>query len=297
MTATMHSRDKDMLHRFLFEHTNVRGELVHLDASWQAALERKEYPAPVLELLGQAFAAATLLSATIKFDGSLTLQLQGNGAVSLLLVQATAQRTVRGLAHWSGQVTHGSLQELMGEGRMAITIDPGEGGERYQGIVALEQDSLAQCLEQYFQQSEQLATRLWLAADSQSAGGMLLQELPRETDDQDAWARDVYLGETIRHDELLQLPAREILHRLYHEEDVRLFEPEPISFRCSCSRERIENMLRGLGHDEAKSILREQGSIRVDCEFCNQRYRFDSVDVEALFAADAAQPGVPTTRH
>ena len=190
----------------------------------------------------------------------------------------------------------GSLDELTGSGRLAITLYPGTMGERYQGIIDLQKDSLAQCLEDYFRQSEQLATRLWLAADGEAAGGMLLQELPRETQDDDAWARDVHLGETIRHDELLQLPAREILHRLYHEEDVRLFEGEPVSFRCGCSRERIEAMLRGLGHGEVLDIIEEQGAVRVDCEFCNQRYEFDRVDVEALFAA-ADQPDVPTTRH
>jgi molecular chaperone Hsp33 len=292
----MNPRDKDTLHRFLFERTNVRGELVHLDASWQAALERKDYPAPVRELLGQAFAAAALLSATIKFDGSLTLQVQASGPVTLLVVQATAARNLRGLAHWRGDIRHGSFAELVGTGRLAITIDPGAMGERYQGIIDLQQDSLARCLEDYFRQSEQLATRLWLAADGESAGGMLLQELPRETQDEDAWTRDVYLGETLRHDELLQLPAREILHRLYHEEDVRLFEGEPVSFRCSCSRERIETMLRGLGPAEVRDILEEQHTVRVDCEFCNQRYVFDVVDVEALFAA-VDQPGVPSTRH
>jgi molecular chaperone Hsp33 len=290
------ARDRDTLHRFLFEHTNVRGELVHLDASWQAALERKDYPPPVQELLGQAMAAAVLLTATIKFNGSLTLQLQGGGPVSLLVVQATPQRNLRGLAHWDGEVEHGSLPELTGGGRLAITIDPGEGRERYQGIVALEQDSLAGCLEQYFSHSEQLPTRLWLAADGVSAGGMLLQQLPRETEDDDAWYRDVHLGETITHEELLQLPALEILRRLYHEEDVRLFDADPVSFRCGCSRERIESLLRGLGRDEVQDILREQGNVRVDCEFCNQRYEFDAVDVEALFAG-SDQPEVPSTLH
>lgn len=292
----MKPRDKDTLQRFLFDRTNVRGELVHLDASWQAALERKDYPRPVRELLGQAFAAAALLSATIKFDGALTLQLQGAGPVSLLVVQATANQNLRGLAHWEGDVRDAALSELVGAGRLAITIDPGGKGERYQGIVALEQDNLAACLEQYFKQSEQLATRLWLAADGESAAGMLLQELPKETDDHDAWARDVHLGETITTLELLTLPAREILHRLYHEEDVRLFEAEPVSFRCSCSRERIENMLRSLGQQEVQQVIAEQGNVGVDCEFCNQHYDFDPVDVEALFAA-ADQPGVPPTRH
>ncbi len=292
----MEARDKDTLHRFLFEHTNVRGELVHLDASWQAALERKDYPAPVRDLLGQAFAVASLLAATVKFKGSLTLQLQGDGPVTLVLVQATAQRSLRGLAHWEGEVKAGSLKEMTGNGRLAITIDPGEGGERYQGIVALDQDDLAACLEGYFTHSEQLATRLWLVANEEAAAGMLLQQLPKETEDEDAWYRDVHLGETITEEELLQLPALEILRRLYHEEDVRLFDGDPISFRCSCSRERIESVLRGLGAREMQDILEEQGKVSVDCEFCNQHYEFDAVDIEGLFAA-SVQPDVPPTQH
>jgi len=289
-------RDRDSLHRFVFEHTNVRGELVHLDATWQAILERHAYPEPVRELLGQAMAAAALLSATIKISGSLTLQLQGSGPVNLLVVQAGANRTLRGLAHWEGDLASGDFRRLVGDARIALTIDPGEGGDRYQGIVAAEGASLAASLEDYFARSEQLATRLWLAADGQRAAGMLLQQLPGSTEDADAWNRDVHLGETVTDAELLGLPTRELLRRLYHEEDVRLFEPEPVSFRCSCSRERIESVLRGLGYDEVQDILQEQGSIKVNCEFCNQAYEFDAVDAERLFAA-SDQPEVPQTRH
>lgn len=292
----MTNRDKDSLHRFLFEKTNVRGELVHLDATWQAALERQDYPAPVRALLGEAMVAAVLLSATIKFDGSLIIQVQGSGPVTMVVVQAGAQRTLRGLAHWEGEVPEGSLTELVGVGRLAITIDPGESGERHQGIVPLERESLALCLEGYFQQTEQLPTRLWLAADDERAAGMLLQQLPQETTDHDAWGRDVHLGETVTREELLELAPREIMHRLFHEEDVRVFDPDPISFRCACSRERIENMLRNLGYEEVQNILQEQGEIVVNCEFCNQCYQLDPVDAEGLFT-ETAQPDVPTTRH
>ncbi|WP_455235252.1 Hsp33 family molecular chaperone HslO [Thiogranum longum] len=292
----MKFRDNDCLHRFLFEHTNVRGEVLHLDASWQALLERQDYPAPVRALLGQATAAATLLAATIKIDGSLHLQLQGDGPVNLLLVEVTSERTLRGLARWSGDLPDASLGALVGNARLMLTIDPGRGGERYQGVVAVEQDNLAAALEDYFEQSEQLATRLWLAADEQRACGMLLQQLPAANTDDDAWKRDVFLGETVTEAELLQLPVRELLYRLFHEEDVRLFDPEPVSFRCSCSRERIETMLRGLGYDEVQEIIKEQGSVGVNCEFCGQSYSFDAVDVEAMFAA-ASQPEVPDTRH
>ena len=292
----MSSRDTDCLHRFVFEHSDVRGELAHLDATWQAVLERKEYPPPVRDLLGQAIVAATLLSATIKIDGSLQLQLQGDGPLSLLLVEVTAQRTLRGLAHWDGEVPAGTLLDQVGDARLTLTIDPGSGGERYQGLVAIEKESLAATLEDYFQQSEQLATRLWLAADEERACGMLLQRLPGKSVDDEDWEHDVCLGETISADELLHLSTRDLLHRLYHEQDVRLFEAEPVSFRCTCSRERIATMLRGLGYAEVQDILEEQGNVSVNCEFCAQGYVFDPVDVERLFAA-ADQPEVPQTRH
>lgn len=290
-------RDKDVLNRFLFEHTRVRGELVHLEGAWKAVLERQDYPQPVRDLLGQAMAAAALLSATIKFDGSLTLQLSGDGPVSMLVVQAKADRTLRGMAHWQDPVPAGPLTALAGNARLGLTIDPGEGMDRYQGIIGLEGEAtLADALEGYFRRSEQLATRLWLAADGERAAGMLLQALPGHDEDPDAWDRTTQLGGTLTDDELLQLGHREILHRLFHEEDVRLFESEPVSFRCGCSRERIENVLRGLGYDEVQSILEDEGVVAVDCEFCRQHYEFDSVDAEQLFAA-SDQPEVPTTRH
>lgn len=288
--------DTDCLRRFVFENTDVRGELVWLDASWRAVLERQPCPEPVRDLLGQAMAAAVLLSATIKFDGYLQLQLQGSGPISLLVIEATAARTVRGIAHWEGDVEGMDFSALTREARLMITIDPGTGGERYQGMVPVEGKSLAETLEHYFARSEQLATRLWLAVDNERAGGMLLQQLPRESHNEEDWNRDVMLGETLTDEELLGLSAQELLHRLYHEEDLRLFESEPVSFRCSCSSERIESMLRGLGYDEVREILEEQGEVDVTCEFCAQSYAYDAVDVERLFAA-ADQPEVPPTRH
>lgn len=292
----MTMRENDCLHRFVFEHTEVRGELVHLDASWRAVLERNDYPPPVRDLLGQAVAAAILLSATIDINGSLHLQVQGDGPLRLLLVEVTAQRTLRGLARWSGDVSTGPLQEQTGTARLVITIDPGAGSDRYQGMVAVERDTLAATLEDYFERSEQLATRLWLAADGHCASGMLLQRLPEDRGDDEDWNRGVFLGETVVADELQTLGARELLHRLFHQEDVRLFEAEPVSFRCSCSAERVEAMLRGLGYAEVRDILVEQGTVEVNCEFCQQLYAYDAVDVERLFAA-AAQPDVPPTRH
>jgi molecular chaperone Hsp33 len=288
--------ERDTLHRFLIERTNVRGEWVHLDATWRAVQERAEYPLAVRRVLGEALAAVALLAATIKFEGSLILQIQGDGPLSLLVVQATGRRTVRGLARWRDEVPQASLREQFGEGRMVITIDQGTGKDRYQGVVGLSGATLAQALDDYFSTSEQLPTRLWLAADSEAAGGLLLQGLPAASADPDAWNRAITLAETLTPDEILGLDAGEVLHRLYHEEDVRLFDREPVSFRCGCSRERVQGVIRGLGLAEARSILEEQGAIEVDCEFCNAHYSFDAVDVEHVFAA-SEQPEAPSTRH
>ncbi len=300
--------ERDSLHRFLIERTNVRGEWIHLDATWKALLERNAYPEAVRGLLGEALAATALLSATIKFSGSLTLQIRGDGAVPLLVTQVQVgrarsgepeghgRRTLRGLAHWQGAPETGPLETLCGRGNMVLTIDPGQGGERYQGIVELQGERLRDALRGYFDRSEQLPTRLWLAADEHGAAGLLLQALPGEVPDPDAWERTVALADTVSTDELLELPAQELLHRLYHEEDVRLFEREPVGFHCGCSRERVTEMIRGLGRKEAENILAEQGGIEVDCEFCGAHYGFDAVDTAAIFSAEG-QPEVPRTEH
>ena len=287
----------DSLQRFIFEHAPIRGEIVHLDATWQAVLERRDYPPRVRDVLGELMAASALLTSTLKFDGRLIMQVQGSGPVNLLVVECTSNRTMRAIAQWNGEVPDAPLAELVGNGRLAVTIDPLKGKERYQAIVSLEGMTVAEAFENYFARSEQLDTRLWLAADRNQVAGMLLQRLPDSPQpDEDAWMRAVHLGSTITREELLALPVREIIRRLYHEEDIRLFSRVPVSFRCSCSRERVEAVLRMLGHEEIRSILAEQGSIRVDCEFCGGRYEFDSIDAEQLFAALHAIPAAPT-RH
>ena len=287
--------DNDRLQRFIIENTPVRGELVRLNATWQAILERSDYPDNVRKLLGEAMAACALLAATIKFDGSLILQIRGDGPLHLLVAHATSGGTLRGVARWHGEVPAAGLHDIFGNGQMALTIEPTQ-GEPYQGIIALQGEQLKHAIENYFRQSEQLNTVLWLASDEQACAGFLLQEMPGDSEDTDAWDRASHLAATLTPDELLRLPAIELLHRLFHEEDVRLFEAEPVSFRCSCSRERIGSMLISLGANEVQDILQEQGRIKVDCEFCNAHYEFDSVDVEALFAA-SNQPPVPDTRH
>ena len=289
--------DRDTLSRFLFEHAEVRGEVVRLDATWRAVLECHDYPEPVRNLLGEMMAAAALLVATLKFEGALIMQMQGNGPVTLLVVECSSEFHLRATAKWREDLVPGDIAALLGHGKFVITIDPKSSSQIYQGIVALEGTTVAEVLEHYMLQSEQLETRLWLASDDEQACGLLLQRLPENaSEDTDAWNRALNLGNTLSTPELLNLPPREILHRLFHEEDLRLFEPHPVSFRCTCSRERVANMLRLLGLDEVHSIIEEQGKIDVDCEFCNRHYSFDVVDVEQLFAAEVVtQPG--QTRH
>ncbi|HEX22793.1 MAG TPA: Hsp33 family molecular chaperone HslO [Chromatiales bacterium] len=278
-------KERDTLHNFLFEHAAIRGDMVHLDATWREVLKRHEYPAPLRSLLGELMVAAALLTARLKFEGSLTLQLQGSGPVTLGVVECSSERLMRGLLRWEGDIEPGPLHQLMGTGQLVITIEQRRTGERYQGVVDVAGDSIAEAIERYLAQSEQLETRLWLVANEQSAAGLLVQRMPTrdEAEDVDAWPRVVQLADTVKDEELLGLDAHEILHRLFFEEDVRLFEALPVAFRCGCSFERVENTLRMLGHDEIRSIIEERGTVDVTCEFCNQKYVFDAVDAEALF--------------
>ncbi|MBU3903450.1 MAG: Hsp33 family molecular chaperone HslO [Gammaproteobacteria bacterium] len=264
----------------------LRGEIVRLDDVWQHVIDRHDYPPVLRDMMGELCVAAVLLAATLKLDGSMVLQVHGKGAVKLLVVECSGDLELRATAKWEGDLTQGRLQDLVGDGRFVITLDPKDGGQAYQGIVPLEGDSIADILQGYMTRSEQLETRLWLAADGTSAGGMLLQKLPEqgETDDEDAWGRATKLADTLKPEELLDLPAAELVHRLYHEEDIRMFEAQPVVFRCTCSRENVANMLRMIGREEVDEILAEREEIEVHCEFCNERYVFDKVDADAVFA-------------
>jgi molecular chaperone Hsp33 len=299
--------DRDSLHRFMFEHYPIRGHLVHLDASWRALIEHREYPDAIRTTLGEAVVASLLLAATIKFEGVLSLQLQGAGPVHLLLAQCTGGLGVRGLARYreddiSGTAA-GGIADLIGAGNLTVTVESDDGSQRYQGIVPITGERLADSLQIYFENSEQLPTRLWLYADEKGAAGMLLQRLPDErmrgtagagvpvadlAAIDDAWRRVQLIAATLTADELRTLADAQILHRLFNEDDVRLFEPAPVYFRCRCSRERVSGMLLGLGETETRSILDERGEVEVRCDFCNRAYVFDAVDVAQLFNAGVA---------
>lgn len=289
---------QDTLHRFLFENSPVRGELTRLDTTWTTVLEKRTYPHLVRKVLGELMAASALLASTLKFQGSLTMQVRGNGPITLLVVDCNSNGALRATAKWRDELNGESPQQLFGSAQLVITIDPLEGKERYQGIVDLEGDSISEALENYMLKSEQLDTRLWLAADEKQACGMLLQKLPGDSPDGggDDWNRALHLADTLTQAELLELEPGEIIRRLYHQESIRVFRPRTLTFQCSCSRERIVKTLRMMGPDDLNSLLKEQGSVSVDCEFCNEHYEFDIVDVEQIFAA-STQASAPSARQ
>src|ERR1044071_100994 len=293
--------DRDCLHRFLFEHYPIRGHIVHLDAAWRALLEHRDYPPAIRDTLGEAVAASVLLAATLKFDGTLSLQLQGQGPMHLMLAQCSSELGVRAVARYREAPEGSDLATLSGEGNPTVTPENEDLSQRYQGVVPLSGERLADCLREYFESSEQLPTRLWLHATEKGASGLLLQrlsddsvlartkidkraELPDREEIHDAWNRVQMLGDTLRGEELQALSDREILRRLFNEDDVRLFESAPVFFRCRCSRERVIGMLRSLGADETRSVLAERGNVEVRCDFCNRAYQFDPVDVEHILS-------------
>jgi molecular chaperone Hsp33 len=287
----------DSLQRFLFEQSPVRGELVHLDDAWRAVLERHDYPPALRAVMGELMAAAVLLAATLKLKGALILQIQGMGPVTLLVVECDGDLNVRATAKWQGELDGLDFAQMVGDGNFVITLDPRDGGQTYQGIVELDGDSVAEVLQNYMLRSDQLETRLWLAADAQSAAGLLLQKMPGEggqsfaEQDDDMWPRVTILTDTLKPDEILGLPAEQLIHRLYSEEDVRLFDAQPVAFKCTCTRAKVGRMLTMLGWDEVQSVLSEQGEAEVTCEFCNQQYRFDKVDAEQVFASTVVLEG------
>lgn len=277
----------DTLLRFIFDTTDIRGEWVQLEQSYQQTLDNHHYPPGVRRLIGQFLAAASLLGATLKFEGSITLQARSDGEVPLIMAEATSDRCLRAIVRGAAGAISDEFSRLIGAGTLALTIDP-VGGQRYQGIVALDGDSLASCLEAYFLQSEQLPTRIWLSADDRRAAGFLLQELPSRSDAaqrHSQWQHLLVLAGTLTDAELLTLPGEQLLHRLFHQESLRLLGCDSWRFQCSCSRARSEAMLAALGRDQLLEIVTEQGQISVNCEFCNQNYLFTPAQIDALVGA------------
>ena len=318
----------DVLLPFVFEGADVRGAVVSLDRAWREVLTRHAYPLPVRSLLGEAMAASALLSSTLKFDGTLILQTQAGkreAPVRLLVVECNADLTLRATAKLGAEWDAASLLEghtlasLVGDGKIVITLDPraadadgggGRGGvagqAAYQGVVPLEGANLSAALEHYMLRSEQLDTRIFLAADAHRAAGLLIQRLPgeggharvgAESQSESKWPDAAVLAATITAQELLTLAPREVMRRLFHEFDLRVFDERTAAFKCTCSRERVSGMLRTLGREEVDGIVAELGAVTVNCEFCNQAYGFDAVDAVQLFAQAVPSLPVSGVRH
>lgn len=292
----------DTLQKFMIESSLVRGELVEISDTWQQIQMRRDYPPAVRTMLGEMLSAAALLSANLKFNGSIIMQIHGDGPVQLLVVECDSTLRVRAMAKLregaevSDDATLQQLVNQQGNGRFAITLDPNDklpGQQAYQGIVALDGDTVATVIENYMMRSEQLDTRLWLAADGNVARGLLLQKLPSDggidlklADDGDTWNRAVMLASTMQNSELLETDIMTLMQRLYWEETLRVFEPRHPSFHCGCSREKVGDMLKMLGKAEVDDALAELGLLAVNCEFCGQDYSFDKVDCVQLFATE-----------
>jgi len=303
----------DSLKKYLFQDRTVRVQAVRLHDTWQQAQTHHQYSPAVTRLLGELVAASTLLAANIKFDGSLLLQIQGDGPIALIVVECRSDLSLRATVkvregHQAPET--GTMQSLLnarGEGRFVVLLDPKRkvpGQQAYQGIVPLEGDTVAEALQHYMKASEQLDTRLWLAADAQHAAGLLVQRLPgqggttQEVVESDTWARAVHLAETLDGPELVATDTDTLIHRLYWEETLLAFDPLPVRWHCPCTRERVAGMLRTLGESEISEILDEQGRVEVTCDFCGKPYAFDRVDCAGLFAASKPLPEQdPPTVH
>jgi molecular chaperone Hsp33 len=289
----------EQVQRFVLDGRPVRGQWVGIGQGWRDLRQFREYSPPVQELLGQAVCASLLLASTLKFKGTLTLQLQGNGAVGLLVAQCTHDFRYRALARAQGDGAATSLTPevfrwLVGEeGRLTVTIEAEERELRYQGVVPLTGHSLATCLETYFASSEQLPTRVRLAADANGAAGLLVQRLPGTggsaadcADDEagSAWGDAQASLEAVTAADLLHFTGEELLMQDFRQHDVRIFAGVPAKFECRCDAERVDSMLRGLGQEEVREVLKEQGAVTVTCDFCNRPYEYDAAAVDALFA-------------
>ena len=291
-------KESDWIRRFLFEGANVRGVIVRLGAAWRQIRGRADYPAAIAAALGQMAAASALLAGDIRMAGKVAVQLRGGSGLRLCFAECTSQGALRGLAQWEGTGDEPFSAAALADAVLAITIEREDSGQRYQGLVPIEGGSLGQCLESYFARSEQLPTAIHLFSHGDHAAGILLQQVPPEGgvhSEHDAltFEHARTLAATVTAEELYALDAETMLRRLFAEDDVRLFDAVPLRFQCSCSSERVAGMLRALGREEAFAAIGPEGFVEVHCEFCNQRYTFDAVDLEQAMHADATAPGSP----
>lgn len=272
----------DLLQPGLIESAQARLSIIQMEQSWQCVLSRHVYPAPVAEQLGQLLACSVLLRARLKKGSSVILQIQGRGAVETLVAQSNPRNRLRGLAKWQAAFDAVSdIREIYGDAKLVMTLTQGQ--QRYQGIVELSGPTLSDSLELYLSQSEQLPSCLKLFADQHRVAGVMIQKLPTAYDNDEDWQRIKTLTKTITAEEMLNLPVNDIINRLYHQEDVRIYDQQPVVFHCSCSRHRIDSVLETMGRESMLELLNQNGVITVDCEFCNQRYQYQQAEIDNLF--------------
>ncbi len=275
----------DTIQRFLFEHASIRGEIAHLDDTYKTILHQRPYPPKVKQLLGEALVSCLLLAGSIKFEGEISLQFQGDERLPLLLVQCSHELHLRAFAKYDNSHPDINYDEAFLAGKMVLIINQYNQTQSYQSIVPIRSTSMSENLTHYFAQSEQIASCVWLAVGEGIAAGMLIQLLPGQDTQQreQFWEYAVQLGQTITDDELLHLDNTIILQRLYHETELRLYGARPVQFRCRCNAEKMKQVLTVLGEEDIKDLLKERGQIDMTCDFCNQHYAFDPIDITLLF--------------
>lgn len=282
---SMPMKEPDTLQRFIFEHANIRGEIVHIENTFQTIMNQRDYPPMVKNLLGEAIVSCLLLASSIKFEGSLNLQFQGDARLPLLLVQCDHLLNIRAFAKYTEGLEIIDYATAFLQGQMVLTISQDNQTQVYQSMVPIQATSMSENLMAYFAQSEQIASRVWLAVNDQMAAGMLLQLMPGQDTLQreQFWEYAVQLGQTVSEEELLSLDNQTLLFRLYHETEIRLFETRATRFKCRCNQEKMNQVIKTLGEEDANALLKERGLIEIGCDFCNQKYNFDAIDITLMF--------------
>lgn len=277
--------ESNSLQSFIFEKASIRGEIAHLNSSFETIINQRAYPPFIKQLLGEALLSCLLLSGTIKFEGELSLQFQSDEQFPLLIVQCNHKLELRAFAHFKENLEAKDYAEAFLRGKLVLTMNQYQQTQNYQSVVPILSTSMAENLMHYFAQSEQIPTRVWLACDEKTVAGMILQLMPGQGTEQreEFWQYATQLGQTITEHELLHLENAELLHRLYHETEIRLFDAKSVRFQCRCSKEKMQQVLTVLGEQDLRQLIAEQGSIAMNCDFCNSNYRFDDIDVTLLF--------------
>lgn len=283
--SSVSMKESDTLQKFIFEHAHIRGEIVHVEKTFQEIMKQRSYPPMVKNLLGEAIVSCLLLASSIKFEGSLNLQFQGDIRLPLILVQCDHELNIRAFAKYAEGLETVDYATAFLQGQMILGINQYNTTQSYQSSVPIESTSMSENLVTYFAQSEQISTQVWLAVNDEMAAGMLLQLMPDvdSAQKEQFWEYAVQLGQTVREEELLTLDNETLLHRLYHETELRIFDSRPTRFKCRCSPEKMQQVIKMLGEEETKIMLKEQEKIEITCDFCNQKYAFDPIDVAMIF--------------